>query len=100
MHATQVLRNCIQDACQEIHRKRFDALFAAVEALSRGRRLSLTGLGRTLNSPALVKHNIKRMDRLIGNEVLFEGRTQIYSAAVQWVIGASRRPGLGWISRI
>jgi len=52
MHATQYLHNHVQKRCQAVHVKRLAALFAAVDALARSRRLSLTGLGRSLRSTA------------------------------------------------
>lgn len=92
MHATRYLHKHVLKLCQAIHAKRLAVLFAAVGALARSRRLSLTGLGRSLRSSAEVKHNIKRMDRLLGNELLYEERESIYAAVVQLVIGSAQRP--------
>ena len=80
MHATHLIHKRIQEACQGIHQKRMQTLFRAVEALTLGRRLSLVGLGRALVSAAQVKHNIKRMDRLLGNEKLYAERCALYQA--------------------
>lgn len=92
MHATRYLHKHVRRLCQVIHAKRLAALFAAVGALAQSRRLSLTDLGRSLRSPAEVKHNIKRMDRLVGNNQLYGERESIYAAVVQLVIGSTRRP--------
>jgi hypothetical protein len=92
MHATRYLHNHVQKRCQAIHAKRLAALFAAVDALARSRRLSLTGLGRSLRSTAEVKHNIKRMDRLLANERLYAERESLYAAVVKLVISSARRP--------
>jgi hypothetical protein len=92
MHATRYLHKHVLKLCQAIHAKRLAVLFAAVGALARSRRLSLTGLGRSLRSSAEVKHNIKRMDRLLGNEQLYEERESIYAAVIQLVISSAQRP--------
>lgn len=50
----------------------------AVHALLISQRLSLTQLGRRLASKALVKHNTKRIDRLLGNPHLYQKRNSLY----------------------
>lgn len=70
MRATHLLDSLLRGQCQEIHKMRMKALFKSVEALLRGRKLSVTGLGRAMGSDAKVKHNIKCADRLIGNPQL------------------------------
>lgn len=92
MHATQYLHKHVRRLCQAIHAKRLAALFAAIGALAQSRRLSLTGLGRSLQSAAEVKHNIKRMDRLLGNKQLYAERESIYAALIKLVIGSNQRP--------
>jgi hypothetical protein len=78
MYALQVLHKKLASACPYIHQKRLAILLFATHALLIGQRLSLTQLGRHLVSKALVKHNIKRIDRLLGNEHLHRERRQIY----------------------
>ena len=56
------------------------ALAAAVSALISGACLTVTALGRRLNSPARTKHNIKRMDRLMSNSHLHAERKRLYQA--------------------
>lgn len=67
MHALKLLHSKIRDACPSIHVKRLNVLFVATQALLLGRRLTLTGIARSIRSHAYVKHNIKRIDRLLGN---------------------------------
>jgi hypothetical protein len=92
MHATQQLHNHIKKLCQAIDPRRLRAVFAAVEALSYTGRLTLTSLGRSLRSRAEVKHNIKRMDRLLGNERLYNQLEPIYAAVAQYILGSSQNP--------
>jgi hypothetical protein len=63
-----------------IHKKRLSSLLAGADSLLNGARLTLTALGRNIRSAALTKHNIKRMDRLLGNEHLHRERLDVYRA--------------------
>lgn len=78
--------------CQGIHKKRLTALMDMVQACIQGKKLSVTGLGRSINNTVFEKHNIKRADRLIGNPALNQERGLIYRALAQWVLGEQRRP--------
>lgn len=92
MHTTQLLHKMIGESCQCIHAARLAALLAGVEALLQGRKLSVAGLGRALGGAAQTKHNIKRMDRLVGNTKLHEERSQFYAAQARLLIGTAMRP--------
>jgi hypothetical protein len=71
-----------------MHAKRLTALLAAVEAVIQGCRLTLSDLGRGLRGKVAVKHNIKRMDRLLGNGKLHLEKAFVYQAlARQCLIG-------------
>ena len=59
---------------------------AAKCLLSQG-KLTLTSLGRHLSGPALVKHKIKAIDRLLGNKTLQTERIDIYRALATLAIG-------------
>lgn len=88
MHATRLLHDLVRSQCPEIHLKRLQALMAAVTTLLNVRRLSVTALGRALRSRAKVKHNIKRIDRLVSNCHLLLECTGIYRALAQWLISS------------
>ena len=78
MHALKVLHKKISNACPIIHQKRLSTLLLATQSLLQNQRLSLTQLGRSLTTRSIVKHNIKRIDRLLGNIHLFSERKSIY----------------------
>lgn len=78
MHVLKVLHKKLKQACPYIHQKRLTILVLATQALLVGQRLSLTQLGRCLRSKARVKHNIKRIDRLLGNPHLHQECNAIY----------------------
>jgi hypothetical protein len=68
------------------------ALLRVVGALLARGKLSLTHLGRSLNGPAHVKHQIKAVDRLLGNRRLQRERDGIYRAIVQTLLLGNKRP--------
>jgi len=87
MHAVQLLHKIVKKSCVGIHSKRLDGLFVAVDALTISGKLSVTGLGRSLKNETSHKHNIKRIDRLVGNEKLYDESIALYITAAQWIIG-------------
>ena len=82
-----MLQRSLRTACATIHATSLRVLWAAVDAITRGGRLTLTGLGHTLRSGTSVKPTIKRMDRLLGNAHLSSKRVLIYAAVIQHVLG-------------
>ena len=80
MHATQQLDNYLYRMCQGIHQKRWSVLLEMIEVLMIGKKLSVTGLGRSLPGDCYEKHQIKKADCLIGNPYLSHDRHEIYKA--------------------
>lgn len=74
------------------HAARANALVRVVRGLLAGGRLSLTELGRSLDGPAKVKHQIKAVDRLLGNEHLHRERDGIYRAIAHTLLASCTRP--------
>ena len=74
------------------HAFRAATVFAAVEALMRCRRASLTAIGRMLDGHTSVKHSIKRIDRLLGNCRLHAEIGRWYKLVARKVIGGCKRP--------
>lgn len=88
MHAITILHSILSSSLPEIHTKRLDSLLAAVEAAVSGSRLTLSALGRGLSGQTTVKHNIKRIDRLLGNDSLHAETPSVYGAiALQYLTG-------------
>jgi len=92
MHAQKVSHKILNNACPWMHAARRIALAVTVLAAIDERRLSVTGLGRAIDSDAKEKHCIKRADRLIGNEHLYSEYQEVYHSFAQMVIGTVRRP--------
>jgi len=92
MHATHVLDKHLRTHCQETHERRMDAVISMVNALLRGRVLTVTGLGRALRGETAPKHQIKKADRLIGNPYLHSERSAFYRALISLTLGNTKRP--------
>jgi Transposase DDE domain len=83
MHAITILHRILFTSFPEIHAKRLASLLAAVEAVVTGSRLTLSDMGRGLSGTVAVKHNIKRIDRLLGNDSLHTEIPKLYEALVR-----------------
>lgn len=103
MHIVEILRNNLASGCQSIHKKRMDVLCDAVKSLLIGKKLSLVALGRELKAGAKQKHQIKRIDRLLKNNKLFDERILFYRTMTArilkktlihsfWLIGRTLHP--------
>jgi hypothetical protein len=92
MHAVKLLHNLIKKSCVGIHTKRLNALFTVVMGLVTRGKLSVAGMGRSLNTQAKVKNKIKLVDRLVGNKKLHAERGAIYDAVIKFVISTTKNP--------
>ena len=75
-----------------IHAKRFQALVAGVLALVRSRCLSLTAMGQAMVGARLLKHAIKRCDRLLGNRHLHGERLELFRGLAAKLLQGNRHP--------
>ena len=93
MRAGQRLRHLLERGPVGLHRGRLRAVQATVEGLVRGGRLTLTALGRALAAAfgAIEKHAIKRVDRLLGNRLLWQERLAYFAAIAYAVVGNAQR---------
>jgi hypothetical protein len=92
MHALTILHRILSASFPEIHAKRLASLLAAVEAVVTGSRLTLSDLGRGLSGSVAVKHNIKRIDRLLGNDSLHTEMPKLYEALVRQCLDGISMP--------
>ena len=92
MHARKVSHKILSSSLPWIHKTRLVALEACVLAATEGRRLSVTGLGRSISSDTKEKHCIKRADRLLSNTHLSSEREDIYHAMTHLMVGNIQRP--------
>ena len=94
MPGMRLLHKWLREACPSIHKARLSALIKVVHGLLVGGRLTLTDLGRQLQTAAFAKHNIKCVDRLLGNAHLQHERVTLYRAVARWVLAKTLRPVL------
>jgi hypothetical protein len=92
MHALNILHRILSASFPEIHAKRLTSLLAAVEAVVSGSRLTLSDLGRGLSGSVAVKRNIKRIDRLLGNNSLHTEMPKLYEALVRQCLAGISMP--------
>src|SRR5574340_325992 len=92
MHAITILHRILSTSFPEIHAKRLTSLLAAVEAVVSGSRLTLSDMGRGLSGHVAVKHNIKRIDRLLGNGSLHTETPSLYEALARQCLAGLSMP--------
>ena len=92
MHAITILHRCLDPLLEHIHRRRLATLLAAVASCVGGPALTLTDVGRRFEGPALLRHKIKRSDRLLGNRHLPHEARSIYAGLCRVVLARVREP--------
>lgn len=92
MQAQAVLHKRIEETCGPMHAARRTALEATVGAAVRGQQLTVTALGRAMESETFEKHNIKRADRLLSNNHLQGYREELYGLLAQRLVGTQKHP--------
>lgn len=91
MHVKQFLHTLLSSV---IHLKRLNTLALLALAALKDKKISVTLLGRALDTTATEKSNIKRSDRFLSNRKVHEEREVIYSAFSRRLIGNKKHP---WI---
>ncbi len=94
MHAQKLLHKLLDKTCSWMHAARRNVLQVTVLAAIDERRLSVTGLGRAIDSNAKEKNGIKRANRLIGNEHLYAQFRKVYSSFSSHIVGSVKRPAI------
>ncbi|SQH74098.1 transposase [Shewanella benthica] len=92
MNAKQVLSKCLSLVTPLMHKTRRQSLFSAIESSMNGGSLSITGLGRDIDSNALEKHKIKRVDRLCSNTKLHRDIKLIYTRMAYLLVSKMPQP--------
>lgn len=88
MHARKIVDEMLSVCLSKLHAKLAEAVKATVCGALRGGRLSLSQLARSVVSATAMRHRVKRIDRLLGNESLHGARAEIYrEVAAQWLAG-------------
>ena len=94
MHIRKLLHKTFEKTSRFIDKRNHKTLIEAAVTLSDCKHLSISALGRNLNSPALIKHNIKRIDRLFGNRNVQSSAIYYYQQMAELVIKKTKRPAI------
>lgn len=91
MQVSKLLQNLISKS-SSIHKKRLEVLLTASETLVKHQKLSIVELGRGIDNKVKEKYNINRMNRLIGNEYLFDEALEIQKSMAPIILGGKNKP--------
>lgn len=92
MYTASVLHKLLIQSVPSIHSVRLNTLMVAVQALTTGAKAAVTSLSRGLTGRVYDKHKIKRMDRLLSNQHLYQERHSIYKALTQRITRGLTEP--------
>lgn len=92
MHAVKLLQTMLEKSCPKIHQKRQDCLFEVVTSLINCGKLWISALGRGIHNKTTAKHNIKKVDTLVGNDRLHQEKQMYYNYLSSLWIGNKKRP--------
>ena len=92
MRASDILRQLCVAVVGRVHAARRRLMLAAVDSLLRGNRVTLTALGRGLDSGASPKHRIKAIDRFVGNHRTHADVPRWYAAITRRLLRGLSRP--------
>ena len=91
MHAAIVIvQKILRPVSAQLDRRNARNLVSAVQALIRGRRLTLMELARHWPEAERVSGPLKRLDRLLGNGHVQALRTRFYAAAAAWLVRSAQ----------
>lgn len=93
MHAGAILQKILGPVSARLDVRNARNLLLAVQALVRGRRLTLMELARHWPGAERIRAPLKRLDRLLGNCQVHAWRADLYGAAAKWLL-CSARPTL------
>jgi hypothetical protein len=86
MHAVAILQKIVRSVSAQLDVRNERNLLSAVEALVRGRRLTLMELARHWPGAERIRAPLKRLDRLLGNRDVQACRAVLYGVAAKWVL--------------
>ena len=92
MKATSILNTFLHNVTPTMHKVRRKALNVMITSLISGAYLSVTSLGRNIDSKTAEKHQIKRSMRLCSNPHLHDEIGTIYSLMTHLLIGHQPQP--------
>jgi len=92
MRPKLMLQKILSDCQGKIHGAHLNFLAVAVDALGRGAHLTCASLGRYLRTSTTTKHNIKRVNYMLGSTCFQQTRESIYQTLGKLLVSAHARP--------
>lgn len=92
MYAITLLHKTLDVHCSDIHADGLNTCYLAVQSLVEGALAAVTSLGRGLSGAAYDKRKIKRIDRLLSNQVLHQELKSLYSVLAHRLLRALVEP--------
>ena len=80
MSRGRVLHDFLKNSLSFVHAKRLNAFTEVITAVTDGAGLTISQIGRSIRNSAKIKHNIKKVDRLCGNNKLQSEVPEFYSS--------------------
>ncbi len=91
MHELRLLHKMLLNSCS-IHKTRLDRLITCVHSILQGSNLTLSSMGEFSKGQISVKHKIKAVDRLLGNEHIQNDKKQIYKVLAHSLLSSRPTP--------
>jgi hypothetical protein len=85
MSINNLLHTHLEECCPGIHVTRLQAIMDVATGIQHSQQLSISAIGRHLQSDTKLKHRIKKVDRLLGNKHLYSEMADVYSGLSQYV---------------
>lgn len=85
MLAYQLLFEDLQSSCDIVHSTRLQATLDVAAALQKSKTLTQSSIGRQLPGDMLIKHKIKKVDRLEGNKLLHNELGTLYEGLSSYI---------------
>ena len=92
MRVGAMVRELVAQCSSVMHAVRLATVVSVVEGIIRGGTLSPATIGRSLRGSTLPKHEIKRVDRLLGNPKMAGDRLFLFLAIAHRVLRGAERP--------
>lgn len=92
IRAQIILNTFLNDVTSTMHKVRRASPRAVLSSVLSGSQLSITAIGRNIDSKTSEKHQIKRSMRLVSNTHLYHEIRAIYSALAMRVVGQQTHP--------
>lgn len=94
MQPSELLHKAFMKKITTIHKTRLNNIMMSVEALIRSKKLTLTALGRHMQSDTKIRSDIRKVDRLLGNKQLHKEVDLFYKQMNSFIVSAKSKP---WI---